>query len=96
MNCSAFAKSLIDLISSFSATIPSQHAYKLIKISLEPPNITFQKYGEKKKQEHDHLGELLSKVNLIWQLWPIRLRQNAHTLILFLSGFHRAQQGPNK
>ena len=31
------------------------------------------------------LKTLLSKVDLIWQLWPIRLRQNARTLILSVS-----------
>ena len=30
---------------------------------------------------------LSSKINLIWQLWPIRKVENARTLILFLSSF---------
>ena len=32
---------------------------------------------------------LFAKVDLVWQLWPIRLRQNTRTLILFLSYFRQ-------
>ena len=84
-------RSLIRTLAIFSVGVPSKHSYKLTKISVGMQETPYKQL----KTSFCFwtlflfLGKTLSsKVDLIWQLWPIRLRQNARTLILFLSYFH--------
>ena len=71
-----------------SVKVPNQNAYKLTNIFLEMPKMHHPETAKHFKIAF--VGKTgSSKVDLIWEVWSMRLRQNARTLILVLGFLHQ-------